>query len=311
MQERCCVVLVAPLFGGNVGAVARAIKNTGLGPLRLVAPQYEDHKEAMIFSHNAEEILIGATHYADLPSAAADCSQVVGFTVRQRFHRELTPVREFACAWIARELERDASASIGARGTRGARDAHSPGGLRSVRGRGSSRSARTAQGATGLARAPAAPRSEEPAAAGTALVFGNERDGLTNAELDHCTELVWIPSNPAHPSYNLAQAVLLAGYELFMARLAADPSVPRVQPRQTRKPPPSQIATAQELEALYQHLEAAFLAAGYAAPHTISTRMRAFREIFSRARLYRREANMLRGLARTMLRLAGRGGDGA
>jgi TrmH family RNA methyltransferase len=135
----------------------------------------------------------------------------------------------------------------------------------------------------------------------TALLFGRERDGLLNEELDACTDLVWIPSHPQHPSYNLAQAVLLTGYELFLARMAQDADMPRVRPRQTRTPPPAQLATAEELDDLFRHLRAAFLGIGYAYPHTADQLVRSYHEIFARARLYRREVKMMRGLARQIL----------
>lgn len=246
------------MFGGNVGATARAIKNTGLGPLRLVDPRYENHKEVMIFGHNAEDVLASMTVYDDLPSAARGCRRVVGFTARQRFHRQQLQLRAFAAEWVRQMLE-------------------APGAV------------------AGSADLP-----------DTALVFGNERDGLTNLQLDHCNDLVWIPSSPEHPSYNLAQAVLLAGYELFVARMASDPSMPRVEPRQTRRPPPSQLATSEEIEDVYRHLQSAFLAIDHGRPHTIKPLMRAYRELFARARLYRREAKLLRGLARKVLIAAGR-----
>jgi tRNA/rRNA methyltransferase len=135
----------------------------------------------------------------------------------------------------------------------------------------------------------------------TALVFGSERDGLSNRELDHCTELVWIPADPSHPSYNLAQAVLLCGYELLCARIEMDERMPPLHPRRTRPPRPSKLAEADQLEALLRHLRAAFLAIGYAQPHTVDPLVRSYHEMFSRARLHRREANMLRGLAHQML----------
>ena len=91
----------------------------------------------------------------------------------------------------------------------------------------------------------------------TALLFGRERDGLTNAELDHCSDLVWIPSHPDHPSYNLAQAVLLAGYELLVARTALDPEAPRLHPRRTKRPSASPLATGEEIDALLAHLRSA------------------------------------------------------
>lgn len=57
------------------------------------------------------------------------------------------------------------------------------------------------------------------AAGPVALVFGNEKDGLSDAELAACSRAVHIPSSDAFPSLNLAQAVQVACYELFMRAL--------------------------------------------------------------------------------------------
>jgi tRNA/rRNA methyltransferase len=54
----------------------------------------------------------------------------------------------------------------------------------------------------------------------TAIVFGDERSGLTNAEIDRCHDLSAVPTDPEQPSLNLAQAVLVYAYEL---RRAAGP----------------------------------------------------------------------------------------
>ncbi len=245
MLEHCTVVLVRTMFGGNAGAAARAVKNTGMGALRLVAPSFQDENEALMFAHGAEDILEAAPRVSDLSEAVADGRRVVGFTARRRQRRGYSMLRDFTESWVDEALETQA-----------------------VR---------------------------------THLVFGNEREGLRTEELDHCTELVWIPSSFEHPSYNLAQAVLLTGYEFLMARLRKDPKMPALKPRQTRAPHPDHLSPAKEQEELFAHLRGAFLEIGYAYPHTVDALMRSYREIFSRARLYRREAHMIRGLARQML----------
>ena len=51
------------------------------------------------------------------------------------------------------------------------------------------------------------------------LVFGPESTGLTRAEMDLCHALVHVPTDPAQPSLNLAQAVLLLAYEMRLAAL--------------------------------------------------------------------------------------------
>lgn len=242
MLEACRVVLVGPMFGGNVGAAARAVKNTGLGGLELVAPVYRDHAEALRFGHGAEEILEGAPRHESLLGAIHDCQRVVGFTARQRHRRGSTALRDFARDWTEAALDVEVPPT-------------------------------------------------------TALLFGRERDGLTNAELDHCSDLVWIPSHPDHPSYNLSQAVLLCGYELLVARTALDPEAPRLHPRRTKRPSPSPLANGEEVDALLTHLRHAFQAIHYAHPHTVEPMVRSWAEVFGRARLHRREVAMIRGLA--------------
>lgn len=246
MLERIRVVLVGAMFGGNVGASARAIKNTGLGGLHLVAPAYLDELEAIKFSHGAQDVLDAAPRHDELVEAIGPCTRVAGFTVRQRQRRSHLTLRDFAREWV--------------------RDALQAG--------------------------------EPP---DTALLFGRERDGLTNAELDRCTELVWIPSSPEHMSYNLSQAVLLAGYELLIAQYELDPAAPRPRPRRTKRPSPSPMAEAHEVEALLAHLRSAFLSIGYAYPHTVDPMVRSWHEVLARAGLHRREAAMVRGLAQQIL----------
>jgi tRNA (cytidine32/uridine32-2'-O)-methyltransferase len=119
-----------------------------------------------------------------------------------------------------------------------------------------------------------------------AVVFGTERTGLTNEELDLCHGLVHIPANPAYESLNLAQAVQVVTYEIYVA---AD--LPARVPE--REAP---LATAGELEGLYRHLEATLTATGFTdrrgGPHL----MRRFKRIFGRAALDQLEVNILRGL---------------
>ncbi len=248
MLTACRVVLVEPMFGGNVGSTARAIKNTGLGPLHLVAPIYRDHEEAQRFGHGAEEVLTAARRHDTMLDAVADAQRVVGFTARQRHRRHSRPLRDFAEGWI---------------------------------------------------------RTADPEPMPTALVFGRERDGLTNEELDLCTDVVWIPSHPDHPSYNLSQAVLLCGYELLLAWTTLGEGAPRLHPRRTKGPPASPPATAEEIHALLDHLRRSFLSISYAYPHTVDPLIRSWAEVFARAKLLRREVAMIRGLAQQVLWAAG------
>src|SRR2546421_1259547 len=79
-----------------------------------------------------------------------------------------------------------------------------------------------------------------------AFVFGNESAGLTNDEMFACQYLVHIPASAQFSSLNLAQAVQIAAYELHMARGLGIPA------GRSEK-----LATVDDLEGLYAHLEEA------------------------------------------------------
>jgi tRNA/rRNA methyltransferase len=121
-----------------------------------------------------------------------------------------------------------------------------------------------------------------------AFVFGNETAGLSNEEMFACQFLVRIPASPEFSSLNLAQAVQVTAYELFMTK------APALQGR-TEK-----LATVEDVEGLYGHLEQAALSTGFMAP---GSRLRErWRRLFSRVpALEREEVNIIRGLLRALL----------
>ena len=119
-----------------------------------------------------------------------------------------------------------------------------------------------------------------------AFVFGTEMSGLTNAELDCCQLLAMIPANPEYSSLNLAMAVQIMCYELRMAALEGKLDAPAGEV----------LATNDELERFYSHLEETLLQIGYQntnAPKKLFERMR---RLYSRARLEKEEVNLLRGV---------------
>jgi len=119
-----------------------------------------------------------------------------------------------------------------------------------------------------------------------AFVFGNEQAGLTNDEMLACQYLVHIPANPGFTSLNLAQAVQVVAYELFMLS-----SRTAFQMR-TEKP-----ATVADLEGLYGHLEQAAIDSEFFDPASGSKLPMRLRRLFSRVPdLEREEVNILRGL---------------
>ncbi len=119
-----------------------------------------------------------------------------------------------------------------------------------------------------------------------ALVFGRERSGLSNAELDLCQAVVHIPTNPAFSSLNLASAVQILAYELSRAG-AREPVAPTVE---------EPAASVEEMERFYVHLEEALRSIGYLDPRAPKLLMRRMRRLYGRARPLESEVSILRGI---------------
>ncbi|MGA9853231.1 MAG: RNA methyltransferase [Gammaproteobacteria bacterium] len=125
-----------------------------------------------------------------------------------------------------------------------------------------------------------------PPALDVAVMFGRERTGLTNEEVDRCQFLIHIPANPDYGSLNLAAAVQVIAYEFMLARGMADTI--------SQNEPPA--AMVEEMEGLYAHLESAARASGFLDPANPKHLMRRLRHLFGRARPDQSEVNILRGL---------------
>lgn len=123
-----------------------------------------------------------------------------------------------------------------------------------------------------------------------AFVFGTEMSGLTNAELDCCQLLAMIPANPEYSSLNLAMAVQLVCYELRMTALNDAPE------SSIHAPSGEVLATNDELERFYTHLEETLLHIGYLNPNAPKKLFERMRRLYSRARLEKEEVNLLRGV---------------
>ena len=132
----------------------------------------------------------------------------------------------------------------------------------------------------------------------TAILLGREHSGLTNEEMERCHFLLHIPSNPEYTSLNVASALQVIAYELFVRSQAGIPSqdIPQDQ----------RWATGEAMESFYGHLqrlleEVEFL---HATKHEESI-LRRIRRIFNRAALEEQEVHLLRGiLTRIQRRLA-------
>ncbi|PIJ42579.1 MULTISPECIES: tRNA (cytosine(32)/uridine(32)-2'-O)-methyltransferase TrmJ [Erwiniaceae] len=131
---------------------------------------------------------------------------------------------------------------------------------------------------------------EEGQQAPVALVFGRERVGLTNDELQKCHYHVAIPANPDYSSLNLAMAVQIIAYEVRMAWLASEQSPAAPQTEESPYP------LVDDLERFYQHMEGMMLESGFIRQGNPSQVMSKLRRLFTRARPERDELNILRGM---------------
>lgn len=121
-----------------------------------------------------------------------------------------------------------------------------------------------------------------------ALVFGRERTGLSNEELQSCHFHVCIPANPEYSSLNLAMAVQTLSYEVRVAHLN---QLENTQPEQEEVYPRHK-----ELEMFYQHLEKVITETQFISHDKPNQVMTKLRRLFSRARPEVGEINILRGI---------------
>lgn len=127
------------------------------------------------------------------------------------------------------------------------------------------------------------------------ILFGPERTGLDNEDISLSDAICRVPLNPAFSSLNLAQAVLLLGYEWYQA---AD-STPDIQ----QDTPDTRPATRGEVNGMFLHLETALDAAGFLAPPEKAPAMaRNIRNMFHRAGLTEQDVRTFRGMINALLR---------
>jgi tRNA/rRNA methyltransferase/tRNA (cytidine32/uridine32-2'-O)-methyltransferase len=223
------IVLVGTTHPGNIGAVARAMKNMCLSDLVLVQPQVFPHAEATARASGALDVLQNSLLVDTLPEAIRDCVFVAGASARSR-----------SLDWPS------------------------------------------------LAPRECAERFHELGKTGTvAAVFGPEKSGLSNSDLDHCDALLTIPTDPNFSSLNLAMSVQVFAYELLMAgSIATKPEQPLEAP----------LATSEEMEYFYAHLEQTLRDVQFLDPENPRHLMRRLRRLFIRANVDKNEVNILRGI---------------
>ena len=226
LQDGITVVLIEPRKGGNIGSVARAMRNMGLQNLRLVRPLEQVTEECRQMAGKAIDVVHSARICDSMTEAIADHHLVIGTT--------------------------------------------------SARQRQVGRPVQTPRGMASRIRAQAVDQR-------VALVFGSERGGLNEDQLSRCQYLVSIPTNPAYPVLNLAQAVLIVTYEIWVG-----------QPREA-DPAPA-LASEDEREQMYRHLEQVLLQVGFLSSQNPDHIMRSIRKLLGRADLGSREVQILQGI---------------
>jgi len=123
-----------------------------------------------------------------------------------------------------------------------------------------------------------------------ALVFGSERFGLSNEQVERCNALVSIPVNAEYASLNLAQAVQILAYECRVAAMGEQREAMGIGFQ-------GEAASAEQVEGLFRHLEQALIEIEFLDPDHPKKLMPRLRRLFSRTGLETEEVNILRGIA--------------
>jgi tRNA (cytidine32/uridine32-2'-O)-methyltransferase len=134
-------------------------------------------------------------------------------------------------------------------------------------------------------------QSETQLSQKVAVVFGQERAGLTNDELALCHRRVHIPTNPAFSSLNLAAAVQLICYEFRMS-LKLDEAPKASAVKSTKEA----LAAADDMERFYTHLQATLVRTDFLDPQNPRHLMRRLRRLYNRMHPNLTELNILRGI---------------
>lgn len=133
----------------------------------------------------------------------------------------------------------------------------------------------------------------------SAILFGPERAGLENEDVARANAIITVPVNPDFPSLNLAQAVLLAGYEWGREALPAQPAP------QGRRPDGEAPATRIEIERLADHWEEGLDAAGFFFPAEKAPTMKiTLRNLWSRMPMTQADTRIFHGMLRQLRRRA-------
>jgi len=137
------------------------------------------------------------------------------------------------------------------------------------------------------------------------LLFGSERSGLENEDIQRAHFTVEIPTNPSYTSLNLAQAVQLAMYEMRVAALAATATDRTAATEHDADAEsgekPNDMPTREEFEAMLEHMQQAMRALGLPKDGNNKRLLPRWRQILTRAEPDKSETRLVRGLWRAIL----------
>lgn len=123
-----------------------------------------------------------------------------------------------------------------------------------------------------------------------AILFGEERIGLTNEQLSHCHYQIVIPTSPEYNSLNLAAAVQIMTYECYIASLGQNDFIGSVE----------ELATSAQMEHYFKQLEELLVKKEFYDKEKPSQVMAKLRRLFLRARMNQKEVNIMRGILALM-----------
>jgi TrmH family RNA methyltransferase len=235
------IVLVSPLYGGNIGSVCRMMANMGLNDLAITSPRKVDEQEARMMACSAYEIYKTKKEFNSLAEAVADRTLVAGTSARLGLYRSHSSTPR----GIAEEI------------------------------------AGTAQTQK------------------VAIVFGPEDSGLQNEDLSLCTHIIQIPSTKEYTSLNLAQAVAVCCYEIYVASGAFEPS--------EEKSPP---ATSEFRERMYDIWRDALLEIGFMQDEKADHMMMGLRRVLARGIRTEDDVKIMMGVAKQSVWAAREKGSG-
>ena len=235
--ENMRIVLVGPLYGGNVGAVCRAMANMGMNDLVLVQPRNLNMEEARMMACHATDILDERSEMDSLSEAVADCRAVMGTTARTGLYRQHAGTPR---GWAQKALQVASNGKV-------------------------------------------------------ALVFGREDKGLSNEELSLCTQIIQIPTSTEYTSINLAQAVMICCYEIFVESNTYEP------PEEKSQEAPSFLR-----EIMFGLWRQSLLDTGFMKLDKADHMMQGLRRILTRGKLTEDDVHILMGMARQASWAAGK-----